>query len=98
MTNIKHWNPVDGSALSQTFDIPNFTLLNDFAAAGHGILNLKEKDYIRLNDAIPVEGGVKVVIGPGTGLGQGFLTKSEFSPHYEVFPCEGGHVEFSMRT
>jgi len=51
MTNIKHWPPVDGNALSQTFDIPNFTLINDFAAAGHGILNLKEKDYLRLNDA-----------------------------------------------
>jgi glucokinase len=51
-----------------------------------------------MNDAKPVEGGVKVVLGPGTGLGQGFMCKSAFSPYYEVYPCEGGHVEFSVRT
>ena len=43
------------------------------------------------------EGGVKVVLGPGTGHGQGFLVKSKFSPCYEVFPAEGGHVEFTPR-
>ena len=43
------------------------------------------------------EGGVKVVLGPGTGHGQGFLVKSKFSPCYEVFPAEGGHVEFAPR-
>ena len=63
-----------------------------------GVLNLQEKDYIRLTDANPVEGGVKVVIGPGTGLGQGFLCKSDYSPYYEVYPCEGGHVCFSVRS
>lgn len=44
-------------------------LINDFTAAGYGILPLKEKDFIRLDDNQIVEGGVKVVIGPGTGLG-----------------------------
>ena len=38
-----------------------------------------------------------MVLGPGTGHGQGFLVKSKFSPCYEVFPSEGGHVEFSAR-
>lgn len=37
------------------------------------------------------------MLGPGTGHGQGFLVKSKFSPCYEVFPAEGGHVEFSPR-
>lgn len=37
------------------------------------------------------------MLGPGTGHGQGFLVKSKFSPCYEVFPSEGGHVEFSAR-
>lgn len=69
-------------------------LLNLFS----GILNLKEKDYIRLTDCTPVESGVKIVIGPGTGLGEGFLTKSEYSPFYEVYPCEGGHTEFCPRS
>lgn len=44
------------------------------------------------------EGGVKVVMGPGTGHGQGFLVKSKFSPCYDVMPTEGGHTEFAART
>ena len=41
---------------------------------------------------------MKVVLGPGTGHGQGFLVKSKFAKCHEVFPTEGGHVEFSART
>ena len=37
------------------------------------------------------------MMGPGTGHGQGFLVQSKFSPCYEVFPAEGGHVEFTPR-
>lgn len=63
------------------------------------MLNLIEKDVIKLNpDAIATEGGVKSVIGPGTGLGQCFLTKSEFAPYYEINPAEGGHCEYSPRS
>ena len=61
------------------------------------MLQLKDNDYSRLNRAPIEEGGVKVVLGPGTGHGQGYLVKSKFSPCYEVFPSEGGHVEFAPR-
>jgi len=63
-----------------------------------GVLNLKESNYYRLTDVVPQPSAVKIVIGPGTGLGQGFLTKSDFAPYYEVFPSEGGHSEFSVRS
>lgn len=46
----------------------------------------------------PQENGVKVVMGPGTGLGEGFLTKSAFSKCYEVFSSEGGHVDFNITS
>jgi len=59
---------------------------------------LKEKDYIRLTDVQAVEGAVKVVMGPGTGLGQGILCKGIGSQYYDVFPSEGGHVDFSVRS
>lgn len=62
-----------------------------------GLLQLQEKDYDRLNRNPIDESGVKVVLGPGTGHGQGFLVKSKFSPCYEVYPAEGGHVEFTAR-
>lgn len=44
-------------------------LLNDFAVAGLGILNLKEMDFHRITDTVPHPDAVKMVIGPGTGLG-----------------------------
>ena len=63
-----------------------------------GLLQLQGSDYDRLTDNDIDPSGVKVVLGPGTGHGQGFLVKSKFSPCYEVFPTEGGHVEFSPRN
>ena len=98
LTNVTHWATVDGRAISQSLVIPEFILINDFAAAGYGVLTLKEKDYIRLTDIQPVEGGVKVVMGPGTGLGEGIIAKGQSSEYYDVFPCEGGHVDFSVRN
>lgn len=63
-----------------------------------GLVQLKEKDFERLNRNQIEENAVKIVLGPGTGHGQGFLAKSRFSPCYEVYPSEGGHVEFTART
>ena len=62
-----------------------------------GLLQLQDKDYDRLNRNQIDPNGVKVVLGPGTGHGQGFLVKSKFSPCYEVYPSEGGHVENTCR-
>ena len=97
-TNVSQWSLIDGTSLSQILEIPHFLLINDFTAAGYGILPLKEKDFIRLDDNQIVEGGVKVVIGPGTGLGQGILTKGKDSKYYDPIASEGGHVDFSVRN
>ena len=72
--------------------------MNDFAAAGLGVSQIKEKDYWSVNKAEPVPNGVRIVTGPGTGFGQAFLVKSKFSPCYEVYPSEGGHVDFPARS
>lgn len=96
-TNIPQWGPTDGKHVAQEFGMEKLELVNDFVAAGHGLLQLQEKDYDRLNRNPIDESGVKVVLGPGTGHGQGFLVKSKFSPCYEVYPAEGGHVEFTAR-
>ena len=45
---------------------------------------LKPKDIIRLDENVPTENGVKVVTGPGTGLGVGYLVKSQESKMYEI--------------
>ena len=35
-------------------------------------------------------------MGPGTGLGLGYLTKPKDCRHYEVHASEGGHSDFSV--
>ena len=97
-TNIPHWPRTEGKAIAQKYDMDQFELINDFAAAGYGLCQLKEKDFTRLNRAHMHDDGVKIVLGPGTGHGQGFLCKSMFSPCHEVYPAEGGHVEFAPRN
>ena len=58
---------------------------------------LRDDDIMPLNDVKPENSGVKVVMGPGTGLGEAFLCKSQFAKCHEVFPAEGGHTEWSPR-
>lgn len=96
-TNCPHWPPSDGTALGAIFGIKYFEFLNDFAVAGLGTTTLKFDEFVRRNRAEVVPSALKVVMGPGTGLGMGLLFKSEWSPCYEVFPCEGGHTDFSVR-
>jgi len=31
-------------------------------------------------------------------MGEGYLTKGEYSPYYEVFSSEGGHTDFPARS
>lgn len=40
---------------------------------------------------------MKIVIGPGTGLGQGILVKNEEDGLYEPYPAEGGHTDFTVQ-
>ena len=80
-----------------------FILINDFTAAGYGVSTLTPKDSVPLGDSanapmLEGEKSVKLVIGAGTGLGQGILIKSEEEGYYEPYPTEGGHVDFSVQT
>ena len=53
---------------------------------------------MRLTDNAVHEGAPKVVIGPGTGLGQGILVKGVDTKYYDVVASEGGHVDFTVRN
>jgi|688.fasta_scaffold400043_1 glucokinase len=99
VTNIPHWGTLNGEEIRQQFAcIKSFEFLNDFAAAGLGVASIKDKDYCSVNKAEAIPQGVRIVTGPGTGFGQAYLVHSKFAPCYEVFPSEGGHVDFPART
>ncbi len=50
--------------------ISKVILLNDFVAAGLGVLVLKPEDAVCLSSASVAGGQPKVCVGAGTGLGE----------------------------
>ena len=105
MTNLA-W-VIDGDALSAAAGVP-VAVLNDFEAAGYGVLALDHgsatggapsatADIVPLTDAPPVPRGPKVVLGPGTGLGQAQLLWDAEDGAYRVWPSEGAHAGWGGR-
>jgi glucokinase len=84
---------IDAGAIGTEFAISRVRLINDFAAVGHGIETLSGADLVTLQAGQPQPGGVRAVIGAGTGLGMGLLVWRDDC--YEALPSEGGHVDFA---
>ena len=77
-----------------------FVLLNDFTCNAYGVqteLKLGE-DYVIINDVKPQEGGPKLIVGPGTGLGMGYLVKDTDNEFYSIGSSEGGHQDYTAKT
>ena len=83
-----HWD-FSRSQLMAELGAP-LTILNDFGAQALAVGVLREDEVRWLGQPRPREGGVRTVIGPGTGLGVAIQT-----PSGEVVPSEGGHVAFA---
>ena len=100
ITNIPHWPKFSGKELAELFNLKKVVLLNDFACNGYGVqtdLKLGE-DYVILNDVKPEENGPKLILGPGTGLGMGYLLKDEGNEYYTIGASEGGHQDYTAKT
>jgi glucokinase len=78
--------------LQQAFGLREVKLLNDLEATAYGVPHLSPSDLFQLND-VPPQDGVKVVVAPGTGLGEAVLFFQDGD--YHVIPSEGGHVDFA---
>ena len=79
--------------LAQRLNVPRLQLINDFQAVGYSVELLQESDLMTLQEGREQPGGVRAVIGAGTGLGEGYLVWT--GDHYEVMGSEGGHVDFA---
>jgi glucokinase len=102
LTNIPHWPVADGNQIGNKFKM-DFLFVNDFTVASYGVSTLTRKDYSILgssNEAHIEEGenSMKIVIGPGTGLGVGVLAKNKASDLYQPIQSEGGHVDFVVQN
>jgi glucokinase len=80
---------IDARQLESRFGIGHITLINDFAGVALGVATLGAAQWVTLQPGEPLEDGMKLVIGAGTGLGMAMLLGDR------VLPSEGGHVGFS---
>ena len=80
------------AALQESLGLKQVKLLNDLEATAHGVPNLPASDLQAINDA-PPRSGTKIVVAPGTGLGEAILFYQD--GHYHVIPSEGGHADFA---
>jgi glucokinase len=85
----------NGPALAAEIGIPRTRIINDFVAVGYGIELLGRSDLVTLQAGRPEPQGPIVLIGAGTGLGQGFLLWE--GDHYRVLPSEAGHGDYAPR-
>ena len=89
-TNIP-WS-FDGQKLAQHFNIPKVQLLNDVETMAHGVLTLRPEETKLLNGQ-PQQSGTKVLVAPGTGLGEAIIYWD--GNHFHPMPTEGGHASFA---
>ncbi|MEM1253606.1 MAG: glucokinase [Cyanobacteria bacterium P01_H01_bin.21] len=87
---------LSGDRIAEELSLKTVELINDFAAVGYGVLGLKSQDLLTLQAGDLNTDAPIAIIGAGTGLGQGFLMNC--GGRYQVFPSEGGHVDFAPRS
>ncbi|WP_018300087.1 glucokinase [Fangia hongkongensis] len=81
--------------LAEVLSLPleKVKLINDFASIGYGLESLKTSELVCLQQAPIDENAPIVMVGAGTGLGMGVVTKVDGVTH--VYPSEGGHQDFA---
>ena len=83
---------IDGHALTERLNTSCVRVINDVEAAAHGVLVL-EPEEIEMIQGEPQEAGTKVLVAPGTGLGEATLHWD--GERYHAVPSEGGHASFA---
>ncbi len=86
------WN-IDADVLESSLGIGRVRLINDFQSVGYGVEALQSRDVVTMQEGSEEPHGTRVLIGAGTGLGQGFLIWRD--DHYEVVASEGGHADLA---
>jgi len=87
---------IDADAIAQRFAIPRVRLLNDFAAAAHGLDALGDDALVTLQEGMPRADAPRVILGAGTGLGIAYVARGPGGD--QPLPGEGGHAGFAPRT
>lgn len=87
---------LSAAELEGHFAIRRVSLVNDFAAAAHGLPRIAPEQILTLQRGTPLADAPRLILGAGTGLGvAGLLPETD---GYRVIPGEGGHLGFSPQT
>jgi len=82
--------------LAKRFGWSQLRIVNDFEAIAWALRNLAPTETRALGKPLPPRDGVKVVLGPGTGLGVAALLPADGRWH--VVASEGGHASFGPQA
>jgi len=84
---------MDEREIATSLGIQSVRLLNDIEAVAYAVPSLGDDDVETLNAGDPWEDGNRVIIAPGTGLGEAFLVRG--GNRYFPIASEGGHADFA---
>jgi glucokinase len=90
LTNLD-WPPLHSAELGRVWGLP-VVLLNDFVAVGLSLEALAPTHLRSLQPGVSDPQGLRLVVGPGTGLGVCWVAPS---PQGVVYAAEGGHAGFA---
>jgi glucokinase len=84
---------IDAERIGRDLDIDRVLLVNDFVPIAIGLsVASAPANLAYLGPEIEGQGGTRLVLGPGTGLGAAALLP--VGERFAVLPTEAGHVEF----
>ncbi|MBE7182906.1 MAG: glucokinase [Methylobacterium mesophilicum] len=83
-------------ALTETIGFRDIVMLNDFEAQALAAVVMGPENLTAIGVGTPEEGGGRVVLGPGTGLGVAGLIRSD--GRWIPVRGEGGHMDLGPRT
>lgn len=83
---------VDAERIGRDLDIDRVILMNDYVPVAIALCDPAPDFFEPLGPDIPGNGGTRLVLGPGTGLGAAALVS--IGDRFAVLPTEAGHVEF----
>lgn len=86
-----HWR-LGQRAFRRALGLDELLLINDFSAMALGIAELPEHELRPVCPGVAETDRVRLVIGPGTGLGVAGLLPREDGAGWRVLPSEGGHA------
>ena len=94
-----HWS-FSIEALRRSLAFDRLLVANDFAAAAWAVPTLEAADLHKVGNCVGIDDGapgMRIVLGPGTGLGLAALER-EADGRCRVIETEGGHISFAPRN